>query len=61
MAFGGMLAHVGAMKRGIDAFNPFGEPAFLQWRYTLPDGTIVRGIDRIAFQNCRPQLPDCAQ
>lgn len=47
----GMLAQVEAMTRGSEAPDPFGEPAFPQWRYTLRDGTIVRGVDPIAFQD----------
>jgi hypothetical protein len=48
-----MLAHDDAAATEIEELNLFGDLAFPQWRYTLQDGSIVRGIDAITFRNGR--------
>jgi ketosteroid isomerase-like protein len=48
-----MLAHDDAAVTEIESLNLVGDLAFPQWRYTLQDGSIVRGIDAIAFRNGR--------
>lgn len=48
-----MLAHDDAVASEIEALNLSGDLAFPQWRYTLPDGSIVRGIDAIVFRDGR--------
>jgi ketosteroid isomerase-like protein len=48
-----MLAHDNATATEIEALNLFGDLAFPQWRYTLPDGSVVRGIDAIHFRDGR--------
>jgi ketosteroid isomerase-like protein len=48
-----MMAHDDAVATEVVSLNIFGNLAFPQWRYTLPDGSVVKGIDAIVFRNGR--------
>lgn len=48
-----MLALDNAAATEIEALNIVGDLAFPQWRYTLQDGSVVRGIDAIVFRDGR--------
>lgn len=45
-----MLAHDDATATELEAYHGEGDMAFPQWRYTLRDGSTVRGIDAITFR-----------